>query len=104
MSNDHHVSSAEFLAGLVSGTASGKSNGYVKAISFRVSVSSLARVDALAGKAKKSRNAMLNLLLSVGLEEVFDRIDQDVFEEIQSREIHAIQTFMDEGFDDSLEE
>ena len=87
----------EHVASIISGT--GKSSGVssAKAISYRIPVWLLARVDAMAGQAGNSRNAMLNLLLDVGIQEVGDELPEEVFQAVQSREIGLIQQMLDEG-------
>src|SRR5437870_4513812 len=88
------VSAADVLASVVSGTAKNRMTAAVRAISYRVPVSSLARVDALASKTGKSRNAILNMLVDAGLEEVFLRLSQEHLEEVQSREMFAIRELL----------
>ena len=98
------VSAAEMVASVVSNNGEQFSSMTVKPISFRFSIHVLARVDALASKGNKSRNAMLNMLLDVGLEEVLRHLPENTFEEIQSRESHAMQQFLDDGEIESLSE
>jgi predicted DNA-binding protein len=97
------VSAADQLAAVVAGTGISASSSVARAISYRVPVSTLSRVDALAAKSGKSRNAMLNLLVNVGLEEVFVRLSQDDFREVQSLEIGLIGGLLSVG-SESLEE
>lgn len=104
MSKVNEVSAAEMLASVVSGSGEHISVMSVKPISFRIPLDALARVDALAGKANKSRNAMLNMLVDVGLQEVLRRLPEKTFEEIQSRENHAFQQLLDDGQLESLSE
>lgn len=104
MVSTNEVSAAQIVASVVSNSGEHFSSMAVKPISFRVPLHTLARVDALAGKGNKSRNAMLNMLLDVGLEEVLRHLPENTFEEIQSRESHAMQQFFDDGEIESLSE
>ncbi|MDO8291229.1 MAG: hypothetical protein Q7T44_18620 [Parvibaculum sp.] len=97
------VSAADALASIVSGTGKSTLKAVVHPVSYRAPVHLLARVDALAAKSGKSRNAMINLLVDVGLEEVLSRLSDDDFEEVQSREMYAAEALR--GADsESLEE
>jgi predicted DNA-binding protein len=64
------MTQAEIVAAMVSGTAEAQSEAMVKMISQRVPIMTLARAEAMAKRAKKSRNAMINLLLETGLDNV----------------------------------
>lgn len=89
------VTTVDHLTAVIEGTAKQTTMAATKPVHYRCPVSSLARVDALAAKAGKSRNAMMTMLLDVGIEEVFARLSQGAIEEIQSREIHALQGLLD---------
>ena len=88
------VPAADLVASVVSGTGSKSSASVVRALSYRVPVHTLALVDALSQKSGKSRNAMLNMLVDVGLEEVISRLSVDDCQEVHSREMLAIQSLM----------
>jgi len=68
-----------------------------KAVSYRVPIHTLARVDAMAEQAGKSRNSMLNLLLEVALDQVGSELSEAVFQEVQSREIVLMRALLDGG-------
>ena len=53
-------------------------------------------VDSMATEGKKSRNAMLNLLVEVGIDEVREKLDQDVAERLTIGEARALQVLMRE--------
>jgi len=97
MTGTNEVSAAEMLAAVVIGTGEHLSVMGVKAISFRIPLNALARVDAMANKANKSRNAILNMLVDVGLEEVFRHLPEKTLEEVQSRESRAFQELLDDS-------
>lgn len=80
----------EILASLISGTAKVESIAAQRAISARIDVRTLARVDSMAHQAGKSRNEMLNMLLDVACVSVYDHLQTDVIEQLQSREIVAL--------------
>lgn len=87
---------SQMVASIISRTGTGITAASAKTISYRVPVYSLARVDAMAQQAGKSRNSMLNLLLDVALDEVGGQLDEQVFQEVQSREIVAMRSLLDE--------
>ena len=104
MLEEEKVSAADMVASVVAGTGSRSSASVVRAVSYRVPVTMLARVDALSEKSGKSRNAMLNMLVDVGLEEVLSRLSEDDFEEVQSREMLAIESLMSSETETLLED
>lgn len=86
---------SQLVASIISGTGKSRSYALAKAISYRVPISTLARVDAMAEQAHKSRNQMLNLLLDVALDQVGSDLAESVFEEVQSREIVVMRALID---------
>jgi hypothetical protein len=48
----------------------------------------------MADKAGKSRNEMINLLLDVGCDAVYENFTQEQIEELQSRESFAFETLL----------
>ena len=92
MSKSNEPTEAQVLASLISGTAKVKVIATQRSISARIDLATLARVDAMAQQAKKSRNEMINMLLSVGCDEVYQHLKGPVIEELQSREMAALQT------------
>lgn len=95
MSKTQEPSKAEILASVVSGIAETINVESVRAVSYRVPVRLLARVDALASKSKKSRNFILSELVEIGLDETFVLLDQADIEELMSREMHNLQQLLD---------
>lgn len=83
---------AQILASLISGTGKIEVIATQRAISARIDLTTLARVDSMAQQAKKSRNEMINMLLSVGCDEVYQHLKGPVIEELQSREMVALQS------------
>lgn len=79
------VSSVEVLASVVAGTVKQSSVASVRSISYRVPVSLLARVDAFASKAGKTRTFILNSLVEVGLDAVFPLLNSDDAEDVTER-------------------
>ena len=92
MSKSNEPTEAQVLASLISGTAKVEVIATQRSISARIDLATLARVDAMAQQAKKSRNEMINMLLSVGCDEVYQHLKGPVIEELQSREMAALQT------------
>jgi predicted component of type VI protein secretion system len=76
----------QVLASLINGSMQIQSVSAQRAISARIDIHTLARVDSMAKQAKKSRNDMLNMLLDVACFAVYEHLEQPVIEELQSRE------------------
>lgn len=74
--------SAEAVANTISGFGTTSLNAAAKSVAYRIPVHLLVSVDAMATQANKSRNAMLNLLVKVGVEEVRKQLSDDVAEKI----------------------
>ena len=87
MNQSVEVTPAEQLAALVSGNAKHTISAVQRAVSARINLHTLARVDAMAAKAGKSRNDMLNLMLDVAADEIYRAVDEKVLQDLQSREI-----------------
>jgi hypothetical protein len=83
------ISQAEHVAGILSGTAQTTMVAAMHSVSYRVPMHVLATVDAMAAQSKKSRNAMFNLLVQVGIDEVREKLDQDVAERLTIEEARA---------------
>jgi len=105
MSEVEEVTNTQHVAAMVSGHATGSSIALVKTISYRLPISLLGPVDAMANKAKKSRNAMLNLLLQVGIDEVRRQLDPDAAESLMYSESAALAVLLgDEMTTETIEE
>lgn len=87
--NTVQISPAEMVASLVSGTATHQAAAVQKVTSVRLNVYTLARVDALAAKAGRSRNEMVNMLLDVAVQEVYGNLGEEVIQDLQALEIVA---------------
>lgn len=83
-------SEAQVLADLINGEAKVETIASQRAISARINLMTLARVDAMAQKAGKSRNDMLNMLLDVGCEEVYQHLPSPAVEDLQARELASL--------------
>lgn len=92
-------SKADEVASVISKVGSMTTSSVVKTISYRISVSDLARIDAMASEAGKSRNAMLNLVLDVGLEAVQRKLPPKVAKSVGKREVQAIKSLLTESID-----
>lgn len=100
---DHDIpSEVEIVAGLVSGTAQTETINAVRSVSYRVPIHLLARIDAMAELAGKSRNAMLNAVVSAGLDEVEKVLPSDVLANVQERSWNNLQALI--GDTESLAE
>jgi hypothetical protein len=103
MKINHEVSQADHVAGILSGTATTTSVAATRPLNYRIPVHLLAVVDAMADQAKKSRNAMLNLLLQVAIDDVREKLDTDVIESLSIGEAKAMQVLLGESLE-SIEE
>lgn len=95
MNQNTEPTEVEILASLISGTAKVESVAAQRAISARINVTTLARVDSMAQQSKKSRNEMLNMLLDVACSEVYNKLESEVIQELQAREMGALQVLID---------
>lgn len=101
------VTHAQHVASIVAGTAKTNVVATAKNIAHRIPVHLCAQVDAMAQTAGKSRNAMINLLINVGLQEVRAEVSLEVGEALTIAEARAISMLMDQRLVrdiDSLEE
>jgi hypothetical protein len=103
MDEDIEVSNAQELAAVVAGTGSTQMSAVMKMVSYRIPVHLLAPVDAMAAKSKKSRNAMLNLLIQVGLDEVRKHFSEEVAADLLIGESAALTNLLDGPFENVKE-
>ena len=87
--------SAEVVAQTISGFGTTFLTAQAKSVAYRVPVHLLVKVDAMAAHGKKSRNAMLNLLVRVGVDEVTKQLSTDVAEQISKLENDQWDLFLD---------
>lgn len=80
------VSQADFAAGMVEGTANTDYVGETKVISVRLPATMVVRVQAMAQKMGKTRNAAVTMLLEVGLEEVRNRLSDETCQQLHDIE------------------
>jgi hypothetical protein len=97
------VSTAEAVAAVISKTGTSGWAGLVKTITYRIPLADLSRVDAMAAEAGKSRNAMLNLLLSAGLDAVQKELPRKVAKAVGQRQVQAVAALL-EGVQEATEE
>jgi predicted DNA-binding protein len=90
------VTNAQQVASLVSGTGSSTEFSASKSVAYRIPVHLCAVVDSMAAKAGKSRNAMLNLLVQVGIDSVRSQLQDDVVEALQHGEAEALSRLLNE--------
>ena len=103
ISETEEISQADQVAAVVSGVGKNTVVAAVRPVAYRVPVYLLASVDAMAAEGKKSRNAMLNMLVQVGIDEVREKLGQDVVERLLLEESKALQFLMGEELE-SLQE
>ena len=81
--DEETISQAEHAAGIIEGRAKTEYMGSTKVISVRLPLTLEAEVQAFAHKSGRSRNAMISILLEVGMEEVRKHLSDETAEEIQ---------------------
>ena len=91
MSKTNEPTEAQIVASIISGTGKQETIAAMRTISARIIFATLARVDAMAQKAGKSRNEMINMLLDLACNEVYNNLESHVIEELQLREMAALQ-------------
>lgn len=75
------IKAADHAAGIIEGTAKTEYIGATKVISVRLPILQAIKIQALAIKSGKTRNATIGTLLDVGMEEVRDRLtDETLFQ------------------------
>lgn len=93
----------EMLAAEINGTATSEYVGLYKQIPFRVRLDLFARLSALHEiqnvHAKTPRNALLNDLLDIAMEQVIERLDPETTEHLErlEAEYHAQLSQFDSG-------
>jgi hypothetical protein len=97
------ATNAQMVAMVVSGNGTSYEASRAKAVAYRMPVYLCAVVDSMAANGKKSRNAMLNLLVSAGIDAVRSQLKDDVIETLQIGEAEAMARIMNETTE-SLEE
>lgn len=82
----------EVIAGMFEGRATASSSAQLAPLSGRVPVYVMAKLDAMATRASKSRNAMLNLVIEAGLQAIEEHVSEEVREELRFLESDALST------------
>lgn len=84
--SEENIREADHAANIVEGRGVTEYVGATKVISVRLPLTLAARVQALAHKSGKTRNASVSMLLEVGLQEVIDRLTDETKAELQAIE------------------
>ena len=80
------IKAADHAAAIVEGRGKTEYVGVSKLITIRVPDHLAIKLQAMAHKSGKSRNATIATLLEVGLEEVRERLDETTLEDLQTIE------------------
>lgn len=80
------ITAADHAAGIIEGTAKTEYVGATKVISVRLPLFQAIKIQALAMKSGKTRNATIGTLLEVGLEEVLDRLTDETLAQVDQIE------------------
>jgi predicted DNA-binding protein len=84
------IQAADQVAAIVEGRGENTYIGVTKVTSVRLPLHLAVKLQALAHKSGKTRNAMMVNLLEVGLEEVYQRLAPKTLEELQDLESEAL--------------
>ncbi len=84
------IAAADELADMVEGRTAFSYAGLTKVTSVRIPLHLAVKVQALAYKSGKTRNAIIVNLLEVGLEELHQRLKSTTLEELKSFETKAL--------------
>ena len=96
--------SSEHVAAMVSGHAESRSRSVSKMISYRAPVYLIGAIDAMAQKSGKSRNAMMGLLLQVGIDEVRRQLDPVIAKSLRVSEAKVMLDLLEAGDVEELDE
>lgn len=98
------ISNSEHIANMLSGNGTHTLKATVRAVAYRCPVHLLGTVDAMAAKANKSRNAMLNLLVEAGVDAVRNELSDEVALELSATEYGYVQALLGDASNESIEE
>ena len=84
------IQAADQVAAIVEGRGENSYIGATKVTSVRMPLHLAVKLQALAHKSGKTRNAMMVNLLEVGLEEVFQRLTPETLAQLQDLESEAL--------------
>lgn len=84
------IQAADQVAAIVEGRGENSYIGVTKVTSVRLPLHLSVKLQALAHKSGKTRNAMMVNLLEVGLEEVYQRLSPETVEQLQELESEAL--------------
>lgn len=91
------IREADHVAALLEGNATTNFVGVTKVISARLPLHLLAELEAFAEKGGRSRNAMLAMLLDVGLEEVRSGLKAKTIKEIDASKNQKLSVLHEEA-------
>lgn len=97
------VTSADMVAAAIERTGTSRMAAVVQGVHYRAPLTTLARVNAMAKRAGKSRNSMMTMLLNVGLEQVQLSLGKKVAREVSKMEVEELSELM-AGQNESIEE
>lgn len=76
------ISEAQHVAGIIEGTANTEALHAMKGTSVRLPLILLARLDAFAGVAGKTRNYIIERMLEVGMEETVKHLEDETLQKV----------------------
>lgn len=89
------IKAADHAAAIIEGRGRSEYVGASKLITIRIPMHLAVQLQAMAHKSGKSRNATISTLLEVGLDEVWERLDESTQEQLSTIE-HELFSDMDE--------
>jgi hypothetical protein len=98
------ITHADVTADIIERTAKARVRAVAKQVNYRIPFYLLAKVDAMALQAGKSRNAMLNRLLQDGIEHVAGLLSPETLEAISRTEASNLAELLDGDCTDQLDE
>lgn len=78
------ISEAEHVAGIIEGIADTDALHAMKGTSVRLPLILLARLDAFAGVAGKTRNYIIERMLEVGMEETIKHLEEETMQKVHA--------------------
>ena len=87
---------ADAVASLIAGTGRIEHKGQVHAVMARLPIYTVSKLDAIANRTGKSRTGAMQLLLSVGWEEVTSRLSEPLLEQLLLADAEAMAKLLDE--------
>ena len=90
------VTTAQALAAVIENTGEIKTIEVTKMVSYRAPLQIIARVDAFAAQADKSRNYMMSRVIEAGFDAISENLSPETLDKINAREFELLSTLVAE--------